>query len=46
VEEMRYCVKEMRNASDQKEGEMIFGVEILNILNTNSTRFVGNFQQA
>jgi hypothetical protein len=30
----------------RKEGEMISGVKILNILNTNSTRFVGNLQQA
>jgi len=29
--------------SHQKEGEIISGVEILNILNTNSTRFVRNF---
>jgi hypothetical protein len=27
----------------KKEGEMISGVEIPNILNTNSTRFAGNF---
>jgi hypothetical protein len=30
----------------QKEGEMISGVEIPSILNTNSTRFAGNFQRA
>jgi hypothetical protein len=29
----------------QKEGEMIYGVEIPNIFNTNSTRFAGNFQK-
>jgi hypothetical protein len=30
----------------QKKGEMIYGVEIFNILNTNSTRFARNFQRA
>jgi len=29
----------------QKDGEMISGVEIPNILNTKSTRFVRNFQR-
>jgi hypothetical protein len=32
--------------SPKKLREMIFGVEIPNILNTNSRRFVENFQRA